>query len=332
MGDTLGGLLLDFSLRYPQFSLQDIFDITASIAELQEIEGGFDYRKRAPITRLKIFWELVTSPLPIRTSDLAQSIREPGSIIGRHLTSLSEKGLLLYEVVAYGEPKTYFRLKEKQPPYTPQTVGTETLLTQSIYQILQQNPNQNLTIESIREAYLSIHPESMKLPKIRLEARLSGILSAFAKQGYVERGMFGAEKQSEVNLNDEQRQMILDLVILLDQFQNQEPEILAYGRKCMLEITADPEKVSILMRKAREHSYHTRAVPKEQSIATILTIISQHLDLTITQIREMLTHQQDRSLGKRYIRQLLQSLLENGQVRQETVRGVRHFSVTTPTT
>lgn len=333
-GDVLGGLLLDFSLRYPQFSLQDIFGGTVSNSKFQDIEGGAEYKKRSPITRLRIFWELVTSSLPIRTFDLAKSLGEQRNLIGNHLSSLSEKGVLSYESTLHGEPIIYFQLKEKRSPDSlkphRKIYGARITLIQSAYQILEQNPGSQFTIESMAEEYLKIYPESNNLSRVVLLARLGRILSSFVKQGYAERGKFSNEKLSEIDLADEQRQMLLDLTTFLDQFQNQDPEIIAYGKKCMQEITVDPEKVSLLMRKAWDKSRNAQSIPQEQTVATMLTIISQNPGLTTNQIREIIPQYQNITMVTTRINSLVRFLLKTGQITQETVRGVRHFSITTP--
>lgn len=325
-GDSLGGLLLDLSLRYPLTSLQDIFGATVSPSEPKASEEGLAYRKRSPITRLRLFWELITSSLPIRNTDLGVSLGEDLATISTHVDSLSEKGIISYDSIGANVPFVIYRLSKDHPQDTPAHYSKGPTLAKAIYQIMHDNPDREFTLESVVQEYL----KPLVVERVSSNTEFYRVLTWLSKQGYVERKKFGHGKQSEINLTDDQRQMLLDLVTILDQFQNQDPEIIAYGRRCMKEIIADPEKVSTLIRKAREHSYFAQNAPPEQTTSDLVTIISQNPQLTATQLREILTQRQARTITKTHIRRLLKLALTSGQITQKTLNGIHHFSVAMP--
>lgn len=79
LGVPLAGLLLDFSKRH-NISLNRFFGSTTSRARMAQVEQGAgeaDFKKRAPLTTVKILRELVTSPsLPIRETDILNQRRD----------------------------------------------------------------------------------------------------------------------------------------------------------------------------------------------------------------------------------------------------------------
>lgn len=286
-----------------------------------------EYKKRAPITRLKIFWELLTSSLPIRTADIAKRIGEKDP--GLHLSNLSENGSLSYEAVKPGEAHSYYRLSETPPSSEPEPYTRRRDLTNFVYRFLKEDGNREWSAEAIQERYqeyLTTNAKSL-LKKESLKDRISGVLSHLVKKGYARRRKFiGGEIYSEVTLTEEQRRVLLDLVTLLDRFQNQDPAVLKLGKRLASGIIANPEKVSLLLAKAKEHSGPAGALPTQETADEILRIISSHPDCTADQIRENLK-EGGRRLGRRSIGDVVKILISGRKITQTTIRGVRHFNL-----
>src|SRR3990167_4100505 len=79
MGKPLAGLLLDFSKRYSDNSLVDLFGGTASkySGGGEDIENKDEHKKRSPLTRYKIYYELATATsFPMQTERLAEAVGE----------------------------------------------------------------------------------------------------------------------------------------------------------------------------------------------------------------------------------------------------------------
>lgn len=330
IGVPLAGLLLNFSLRHPDFSLQDFFGYTMSSSQTQEI-GEIEYKKRAPSTRLKIFRQILTSSLPIRSTDIANQTGDSEKIIGRHLSQLAERGIISYEAAEQGEKYVFYRLSET-PPSEPEPYCRERDLINFAYQLLQKDNNREWSAAVIAEQYRQYRKMNSK--PLRKEARLTGltdrisnVLSHLVKKGYAQRRKFvGGKIESEVNLTEEQRRILLELVTLLDRFQNQDPAVLELGQRLAGRIIANPENISLLLAKAKEHSNYAGRVPTQETADDILRITSFYPNCTSSQIRETL-REGGRRLSKKRIHSIIRYLITGRKITQTTIRGVRYFNL-----
>lgn len=328
VGVPLAGLLLDFSLRHPSFSLWDFFGGTASSSQSQEI-GEMEYKKRSPTTRLKIFCEILTSSLPIRCIDIARQTGEITRTIGTHLSNLSENGLLSYEAIKPGEARVFYRLSETPPSSEPEPLRRLVSLTNFVYELLKKDGNKEWFAEAVQEQhrqYQKINGKPLRKEAISTDI-ISDVLSHLVKKGYARRRKFiGGKIHSEVTLTEEQRKMLLELVTLLDRFQNQDPAVLKLGKRLASGIIANPEKVSLLLAKAKERSSHAGALPTQETAGDILRIISSSPGYTANQIHDTLK-EEGRRLSQESIVGIIRVLLAGRKITQTTIRGVRHFNL-----
>lgn len=229
VGKHLAALLLGFSRAHPDFSLYDFFGATQSTSNTDPRN-----KKRAPLERMRILWELVTATLPIRQVDLTERLGKDHrqSLIGNHLRELARKRVIEY------------------------------------------NANDGRT---------------------------------------------------EINLSDKQRQVIGDLIEIVDKFQNRDPMILTKGGQLTSLFLTSPGEVSNLMLKTREHSSAANKKPLEEHFATFLSIISRNPGISQRELAENLEQTGER-IGRNSIGGILNLLLSTGQV--ETLRvGVRRYRI-----
>src|SRR3989344_6016792 len=116
IGIPLAGLLLDFSSKYNP-ALYDLFGRTQSVSKEESRDastGAIKFKKRSPMTRLSLFWELLTAELPVRQLDLASQVAHP-SMMGHHLMDLGRNGVIQYESMESSKPIAYFRLSDVKP-------------------------------------------------------------------------------------------------------------------------------------------------------------------------------------------------------------------------
>ena len=315
VGVPFAGYMLNFSKRHPTVSLIDIFGATQSPSKIRELEDqDIEFKKRAPITRLKIFRQLLTSSLPIRQVDLTKSLGEKQSIIQNHLKALEGRGIILYEAIERGSPVTFYQLNPDHAPEQPPVYRGFLSLTRDVYQALCEWPEREWNTESLA-SYLGrtyLH-------------NISGILSLFARKGYAKRGKFSAEYQSEINLTPEQRAMLADLVAILDRFQTQDPQILQKGKELAFSLT--PTDIAVLMGKAKEHSGHASVQPPEETAAELLTIISENPGITSSQIADDHAQTYGRRLSGGLVSQRLRELVQEGKVSYQVQKGVRKYTL-----
>ena len=107
LGQALAGHLLAFSEEHPEVSLNGFFGSTQMSPKRKVVEDQQekDERSRAPLTRARIFAELVTTAVPIREADFARDFvegypaeyQDRSSSLRAHLKNLSNSNVISVE-------------------------------------------------------------------------------------------------------------------------------------------------------------------------------------------------------------------------------------------
>lgn len=319
LGNALAGLLLDFSLRYPEVSLSDLFAGTQSSSKRYD-EGS---RKRAAATRMKIFRKLTT---PSLTTNMVKALGEEVSLIGKHLEDLKEKGVISYTSVRNNEPYGSYILDPNYPKERiPDCCSRRDIDAQSVWDIIQQFPGEKWDSKMLTERYIQRTNTHFSLKAIAIH--MQRILHSLASEGYLIQSGFNEGIKASVELTDEKRAMLADLVSILDKFQNQDPETMSFGQSRLKDILSDPSLVSKLLAKAKEHSPRSNFVPVKESLTQILSIVAENPGINSESIREQLSLIQKRKLGKNSINDLLRSLVRSGEISVATEKKLNHYVV-----
>lgn len=215
-GNALAGLLLDFSLQHPDYSLQDLFGQTASVAQPIQVEE-IVFKTRAPLTRLRIFLALLTSPsLPIREVDLLEQLEYPrnqASFMQNHLQELYGNRVISYESARREEPYVFYQLLATHLQQDPEPYRTFQSLSKFVWETIRDNPDQEWTAEAFAQQYAAVHQRPLNK---YLTNTVSGILSSFTNQGYMRRiEGFDRLRQSEILVTIDQGGCWLICLMLL---------------------------------------------------------------------------------------------------------------------
>ncbi len=289
MGIPLAGLLLDFSERH-NTSLNKLFGSTVSRSPVQNTQEGIEFKKRSPTNAVKVLYEIVTSPhLPIRETDIARETGITEKYIQVYLERLAESGLIQYKQKKANESYSLYKLspntpKEEQPP----PFKSQKTLTNLIFNIFKENPDRRLTSANI---YNLLPPEIKEKWKKQewTTHSISSILAYLARNKYLDIENFHYGKVSEIDITDDQRTILTELIEIIDKFQNQDREILEKGKKLATQIISNPQRVSNLLRRAKEASGNANRSPVEETVKDIFSILYSHPEgLTNRQIRDTL--------------------------------------------
>lgn len=317
VGLPLAGLLLDFSQRH-NIPLKHLFGISQSSSNnvetilTQEGEEG-EFRKRSPMTRFKIFYELITGTLPIKEVDLMQAIRESHTLSSSHLIPLAENGIIKFESRGYNKPYSYYKYSSTAPQEEPKSLKRAKTLTSNIYQILKGNQNKyfsardvyNLLPEEIRKNWIEEH----------LINQITSTFSYFLSKKYCEIKQFSKDTQTDIDLSYDQAAMLTALIEIIDRFQNQDPEIIMRGRQLLEAILADPHAISSLLRRTKTASNYANSLPRTETVTLINSLLQSHPEgLGIYQIQELIEKDSGRKLATRTIHDLTGSLEKSGSV------------------
>lgn len=326
LGIPLAGLMLDFSERH-NVSLSQLFGATVSSSELeiaQTREGeNIEFRKRAPITTLKILYELLTSQtLPIKDADLKDKIGSAG--INGHLSRLSRLGLIQHDTREANGSFSRYKLRSVIPEGELPIYANQRVLTEQVLSIVKNNPGQYFTTEDI----LGLLPQEQKEKWGEENARrkISSVLSFLAKRNYLDAEKFNRLRQTETTITDKQKLVLTELLGIIDKVQNMDQDILQKGERLGGEIVSNPNRVASLMKRAREASGNANASSSEDVRGMIASLISSHPDgITNKDIQILLEQIYGKKLGISRIGALSSHLSDQGMVGVKKTGSVSRF-------
>lgn len=306
VGLALDGHLLDWSLR-TDISLSQVFGSTISSSKITgETEGEeADSRKRAPATRLKIFWELLTSSsLPMRETDLAAQVGESEGILQSHLENLARAGIIEYRAIGMDNPYAFYKLSEKK--LTEKLHISEPTLANRIYSLFASAPDAEFSPEDICNKLMAEYPEYKDTSKEDMMLiRIRGILPELEASGYLQNEGFRRDVKSEINLSEEQKIMLYELVGIVERFRSGDREFWKEGVDKAKSIINNPHQVSRLMKKIKESSPAANKVPSADLENWLVTLLIEHPDSTARQLQQYLEDVYGRKTSSKRISQIL---------------------------
>ncbi len=328
LGIPLAGLLLDFSQRH-NIPLRLLLGDTKSPSEKKTVQTekgeNIEFKKRAPLTTLKILYELLISPhLPIKETALGDRIGEifPSALEG-HLSRLSKLGVIEYKAVEANMPYSLYKLASKIPEGELPRHKYSQELTALIINVLKTNPSEYLTIENV---YANLPQEQKeKWKEINLKDGISKILFFLAKHGYVTIEKFHFKKLSEIYLTDSQKVLLMEFLEIMNKFQKQDKKTLEKGIRLAERMIMDPQTVSSLMERARRTSSQANASPAEDTQKNILSIVFANPGITNKEIQILLRQNYGKELGIASISDLSFHLSSQGNIKAEKEGSVSRF-------
>jgi len=249
LGKPLAGALLRFSETHA-CSLIDLFGTTAAAGGTLRESAAPDvlpYRQRAPIARLRIFRTLVATDQPLRETDLVQPVQTDHVGVGRHLKRLAKHGIVEFESAV---PASFVRYRRHPhpPAVPPLQYRHETALTRDVLNAVR---HLEAAEPFTRDEVLGALGGATEGRKSRT-GTVTCILRKLATDGYLISEGFQAERRSRVRLADERRDMISELVELMEGFQRLDRAALRDGRRHGQQILDDSRRVSRLVQIARD--------------------------------------------------------------------------------
>lgn len=310
-GIPLSGQLCQWSLDHPKFALYQMFSSTQSSAEPTE---GAEDRKRAAQTRMKIFWELSTSPSnKIRITDIATAVGEYNSIVSQHIEALHKFGVINRESTLPGKKFSSYQYNPEHPNTSHQTYRTSIILTNTILEILKEHQGEDLTIPQMEDLLKLKNPRYQNYKD--LDPEVSGALASLTRQEFVIAGKFRYGINSEIEMTDEQREAITSLVTILDRFQRGDPTVFTEGMTLAHAIVADQSHIDELVEKSRENSPHVEHLTPDELFSKVAIILNDSPNSTSEQIEAKMAETTGRTLNRNYLRSRLSEFVSEGRLK-----------------
>lgn len=301
LGVALAGHLLAFSERHPEVSLSDL--LGASHTPIKDTDENDEHKakynkNRAPITRFRMYLEIVTADLPIRKDDLVNALRDnyPGeydstglkTMASKHLDNLATAGLVTYKKVDVDHPYVKYKRTAEKHVSDAKQVDTPISLADRVHAFVTQSEG-TFTIPDIFDHLIHIYPEYLDHSEAALLHDIGKHTKALSKSGSCTSvGEFQYGTLSSITLTDVQRNVLSDFVSIIDAFQGNDPEFLEDGRKKAQAIVSDTSRFQALMGKARAHSKKTNAKDRAETGATIVSFLRENPRATSREIRDYL--------------------------------------------
>ena len=310
-GVPLAGLLLDFSLRH-DVSLYQLMGSTNSTS---------DERNRSPQSRLEIYWQILTAELPVRAVDLEKD--GDNHMLGKHLRYLGRTGIISYETRKSGAPLSILQLNQLGPKEEPRQ-HPRTTTTKEIYDIFRNFPDKKLTIMDVCNTMIDNDPT--RSDQTSLYNNVINVINNLKRQGYVTLSKLSEERQSVVNLTDNQRVMLEEFVTIIEGFKRQDPPLIARGNKLAKNILSNPQTVAALMKKAKENSPRANSLPLNETLMLIQQIIFRNPGTTNNGIGDLL-RLQGLNLSEGIIQQYTRTLATSGKISVEKGKVSKKFFI-----
>ncbi|HWY79251.1 MAG TPA: helix-turn-helix transcriptional regulator [Candidatus Sulfotelmatobacter sp.] len=333
---AFAGHVLSFSEKHTSLALSRLLG-SSNTAKKHDEEAGI--KKSSPLTRFRIFSELVTRRLPIRQEDVIAALCHdyPGeykhdahATIGNHLTILAEAGIITYKSAARSTPYSFYRSVaskkgELAPPYR-----TNHTLTEQVTLLLSDTKDA-ATAEEIYTALLVKHPTYQDKDKKALTNRISNVLAHLTREGYAEHEGMNPTMLSSITLSDDQRETLLAFVAMIEKFRTLDPTFLAEGRREAHAIITTRDRFATLMEKAYQASPHVQRTTRVETETRIISFLQETPGSTTAEIRNHLLRKYNQKLSPVHITTIIRNIrkLKNSSIitaDQET-KAVRRYSL-----
>lgn len=332
-GIALAGHLLSFSEKHPTIDLYNLLGRTASRGKIRSQED-LPEKNRAPMTRYRIFKELVNSSLPLRAMDLYTSLHsiypaeypnkeDIGSLTAIHLRPLTTSGIITYKSINADAPFVSFT-KTADPMAESSAAGG--FFTNHIRAIVQRSESP-LTYQTTYKEVLKHHPFYQKKDKGKVISRIAIAYHELIQEGIVRKeGEFSKESQSTITLTKEQYAALYEFVEIIEKFSQLDPAFLAEGRRKATEVISDPDRFATLMKKAWEASPMTGRKRWTDLAPRIIAFIKNNPNCINEDIQTFLEKQGD-SYQRNSVNKLIRNLIDGGEIKVEKKGSKNFFSV-----
>lgn len=174
------------------------------------------------------------------------------------------------------------------------------------------------------------YSEYKDLERGNLRGRVTRVLSDLEKQGYVQRQKLSNLFRSELTVSDEQREAIVSLVTLIDNFKNGDRQTIEEGRIFAQRVLNDTELFSQLMLKAKEASPYANRTNREDMDAWLLGILYRQPNTTNRQIQQILDENYGKKLLWDGINFHLLRLVKEGKIISQNTKSGNVYRVVEP--
>lgn len=328
IGVPLVGLLLDFSLKHPEMSLIQLLGLTTSSSSTSLIHTSqredIEFKKRSPLTRLKILRVLISTPRRLREADLERELNERKYALEHNLHALRDGGFITHEATEPNKLFSQYSLSSSRSPEYPPPYKKMPLRTKEVYGIVLANPGVLLSVEFIADRLRENNPTKKYGSRAHLTRSINDILTHFTREGYLIRHGFDRLTRSEIYLTPEQKTIVMEFLSIIDAFQSQKPDVLQEGREKARRLLSNPSLIAALMEKARRKSPQKNATSQREGINSVASFIRNNPGITSKDLQDKFK-ESGKEIGRGRINELTVLLEKDGIIQVERRGRVKYY-------
>ena len=287
IGVPLAGLLLDWGLRYPDISVQQIFGQTSSR----------NSDSRAPQHRSEVLMELLTANTPnvantdmVHVSHSSEDYRMHLANIDNAVRGLEAVGLVSVKR-AFQENDRRFRIISADRPNTGSPRGP---ITDALYTYLEHCSSQGIrefTQEEVR-LFVTDRLKGLDISPVKIRHHLRVILDAdrrvakgkvYSPLPGIQRldNSFNQARFTKIQIAEKHRQALDDLLNIVIGVSERDKTYMANGKQLAERILANKQSVQTIIGKARDFSAASQRLPfavSAQRVTQLFEAATEPLD------------------------------------------------------
>ena len=300
----LAGLLLDFASS-DRLSLRNYFGFSSP-----DSNGG-------PFIRYGILKEIINGKPFRNEQELAESLHVSVYAIDYHLPDLGSQNVIIYRGRLSEELYSDFSWIGDIPTEQVSTYGHDVVLTSRVADLLRDESDHQWNIPEVQEALaLKGLPRSNR-------TRINNILRFLVAQNLVRQGELSKESQFAISLTPEQGQAIEKLVKLMEDFREQDGNVIDRGYVMSQGISS--QVIADVLRKAHGFSNAAKRITDKTPVNPFLEIVSKYPGITTAQLCEVLKRDYDRHVTRVTAQVALKKLREKGKLIADTEKVAIHW-------
>lgn len=303
---ALSGFISDWSLRWPNLSIQQVFGATTSRSDI-----------RSPQVRSQLYWGLLTSGNGTTFGDLHDSLyfATPAltQTVNNQVRAMRDLGILSVVTKKDGyDPDV--EIVDDNFRHVAMKLENRVPETQALYAAVKQlGRGTRLTLNSLADAAYQIDP-TIDLTKVR-HILMNGTMSGRQVTGVklVDAKGIDTSSQSNISLAEGMTEPISELMEGIEAIRMgySIEKYIARAR----EILDNPTEFSALMRKAAQFSpLHKARQEDDTATQQLMTVVQELGTLTTRQAQVQLTERYGRELDRGSVAQKLRDLVKLGKL------------------
>ncbi len=301
---ALNGQLLAFSEEHPHIALMPFLGrASASSLSLETtIDGELKEAPPSPLTRYRLFKQLLSMPAPCSKIDVADAMiaeypyQYRNNFLKTHVAALSSLGIIDSSMGENANTFTY-----QSEPREAQTIFRSPAAL-SMIEIMRSEPDKHWTMNMLHEV---LRERGVVHQYFKTGLRQTDyIVNNLAREGYA----LKAFSPSEITVMGEQRKVLKSFVTIVDRLVSGDSDFIAEGKAKAAAIVSSPERFCRLLQKAEGRIADKTKTDPDKTKARAIAFLAANPNSTAVDVQEYLRDAHGQNLKIERVRMITTEL------------------------